>query len=114
MSPLIFLTLLWIGFTLLEMSDSTRPPSVEYDGVEMESWAIFERTWMEFVLNSILLSGWISESTVPLLSYKRDPTHGTQLMNPSLGSSMYQRSGFHPPRSVSLLTNPQVLLTMLL
>jgi hypothetical protein len=98
---LIFLTLLWIGFTLLEMSDSPRLPSVEYDGVEVESWAIFERTWMEFVLNSILLSGWISESKVPLLFHKRDPTHGTQLINSSLGSSMYQRPGLHPPRSVS-------------
>jgi hypothetical protein len=55
LSALIFLTLLWISFTLLEAADS-RP-----NEKEKEFDVIFGKTWVELVLNTMCLGAWVCE-----------------------------------------------------
>jgi hypothetical protein len=56
-SALIFLTLLWLTFTLVEAVDVHASHFVIGD----EGRALFGRTWVEFLLNAILLRSWIGE-----------------------------------------------------
>jgi hypothetical protein len=61
MSYLVFLTLLWTAFTLVEAVDvGLMPLSMLHDGGHGEG-LMFERTWYEFVINSVILASWAGE-----------------------------------------------------
>lgn len=62
-SSLIFLTLLWTSFTLLESVDTHLVPSgLFFWEDDQAEGLVFGRTWVEFVLNSSLLAAWASAS----------------------------------------------------
>lgn len=55
-SSLVFVTVLWTSFTLIEAVDVGLMPLHLRD--EQGQGPILERAWIEFVLNSVILYSW--------------------------------------------------------